>query len=91
MGKKQTVGFYLTQSEIDKFNEVVKESGFNKVALFRQRMLEQDKIVELIHEKFESQNREINNSVDWYIQEAFESKIAHKLTEILDILKRGER
>jgi hypothetical protein len=81
----------ITQKEIDKFNEITKESGFTKVALFRQRMLEQDQIIELINEKFESQNREINNSIDWYVEEAFESKIVPKLTEILDILKRGVR
>lgn len=91
MRKKRTVGFYLTHAEAEQFNEVVESTGLQKIQLFRQRMLEQDQIIELINEKFESQNREINNSIDWYVEEAFESKIVPKLTEILDILKRGAR
>lgn len=91
MRKKRTVGFYLTHAEAEQFNEVVESTGLQKIQLFRQRMLEQDKIIELINEKFESQNREISNAVDWYVEEAFESKIVPKLTEILDILKRGVR
>lgn len=91
MRKKRTVGFYLTHAEAEQFNEVVESTGLQKIQLFRQRMLEQDKIIELINEKFESQNREISNAVDWYVEEAFESKVVPKLTDILDILKRGAR
>jgi hypothetical protein len=86
MNKKRTIGFYLTQAESERFNEVVQSTGLQKIQLFRLRMLEQDKILELINNKFDDQNREIDHSIEWHIEEAINKFMLSDLKEIKDIL-----
>jgi len=86
MRKKRTVGFYLTHAEAEQFNEVVESTGLQKIQLFRQRMLEQDKVLELINNKFDAQNREISHSIEWHIGQAIDSLVLLELKEMKEIL-----
>ncbi|MCX6077695.1 MAG: hypothetical protein NTW78_12535 [Campylobacterales bacterium] len=86
MRKKRTVGFYLTHAEAEKFNEVVESTGLQKIQLFRQRMLEQDKVLELINTKFDTQSREISHSIEWYIEQAINNLLLSELKEMKEIM-----
>lgn len=86
MRTKRTIGFYLTHEEAEQFNEVVESTGLQKIQLFRQRMLEQDKVLELINNKFDAQNREISHSIEWYIEQAINNLVLLELKEMKEIL-----
>lgn len=86
MRKKRTIGFYLTQAEAEQFQEVVESTGLQKIQLFRQRMLEQDKVLELINSKFDTQSREISHSIEWYIENAINGLVLPELKEMKEIM-----
>lgn len=86
MRKKRTIGFYLTQREVEQFQEVVESTGLQKIQLFRQRMLEQDKVLALINDKFDYQNQEISHSIEWYIEQAINGSVLPELKEIKELL-----
>lgn len=90
MGKRNVVGFNLTEEEEGKLDEICSRTGLKRVEIFRQRVLEQDSISKQftglndeLENKFAELAENLDKSIEWNLSQNLEN-VESKISDIVD-------
>ena len=73
MARKKTISFDLTLEEKKVLDKLISQSGQSKINFFRERMLNQNVILDQIDSNVEKLSIDLDNSIEWNINQHLEN------------------